>query len=803
MKKKLKLSKIVVFVLMLTIIATIFVSETYSRFTTTASGSDSVVVANWSFEVNGKEIAVKGDAETIDFNLFDTIYDSDGENEETDVADGFIAPGTSGAFEFALQNTSEVTAQYGIEFEVTNTNNIPIEYSTDGSTWTNTLEDIIASEETTLAIGQETKNVVIKWRWSFDGDTDADTTIGSIAGEATDDAGIPNITVKATVNAIQAGESGIIISSKPVFPTITTDFDSTAIANGTSFNYPYAPFSYRNLDLYSGKKITKLGLPVKSVESIDENPTITLYTVKKAALANKTATTATNTYEIEVPVSQYESTTINDWVYVDLTKYNINVAEDETLAFCAQTDKMTLSFSSGSLIREDYRFICKVLNTYTLAQENENLLMDVWYQDIENEKEEVNPDDNEQTANKIFDGISKIYGDSQIAGMGLVSRTDHPYTYKNLEMFENKKLTEIAIPVKSVKALDENQTFTIYKIKADTVITGKAAELIDTYVVKAPLDQLGNSTTVNKWIYIDVTDYNICCEENETLAFSTSTDTVDWGYINLKNVNSEYTFYTKMFTSIADAQNNNLLFEFTYEDYENKKTQLKTALSGKNLSILGDSISTFSGYSNDATNTNNTIGSNAIYYNGSNIITNVNDTWWMQTANETGMNLLVNNSWSGDQVSNKGMNRAMQLHDNTGENAGTNPDIIAVYLGINDIKDGVTLANFTTNYDTMVSNIKNTYPEADVFLFTHIPYYYSSATLKEITNEDLEKFNDAIRNIAEEKECYVVDLFNDSGINSTNFKDYMGDMGLHPNQSGMDAITNTFINALNDKYLNN
>ena len=65
---------------------------TYAKFTSTASGTSATVVANWSFEVNGENIAVTGDEKTIAFGLFDTIKDSDGETDETDVAEGLIAP---------------------------------------------------------------------------------------------------------------------------------------------------------------------------------------------------------------------------------------------------------------------------------------------------------------------------------------------------------------------------------------------------------------------------------------------------------------------------------------------------------------------------------------------------------------------------------------------------------------------------------------------------------------------------------------------------------------------------------------
>lgn len=119
--------------------------------------------------------------------------------------------------------------------------------------------------------------------------------------------------------------------------------------------------------------------------------------------------------------------------------------------------------------------------------------------------------------------------------------------------------------------------------------------------------------------------------------------------------------------------------------------KLRTILKGKKLSILGDSISTYIGYSNDSINTNNTIGNNKLYYKGTNYITDVNDTWWMRTSNETGLEILVNNSWSGDKVIQRGQKRCLELHDNTGDNAGTNPDIIAVYLGINDFRHNLII----------------------------------------------------------------------------------------------------------------
>ena len=118
MKNKIKKMKKITLIITILILSVIFLSGTFARYASSASGTDSTMVAKWSFEVNGKDITVLGDDEIVSFDLFDTIYDSDGESNETDVKEGMIAPGTAGAFEFLLHNTSEVTTSYELGIKV-------------------------------------------------------------------------------------------------------------------------------------------------------------------------------------------------------------------------------------------------------------------------------------------------------------------------------------------------------------------------------------------------------------------------------------------------------------------------------------------------------------------------------------------------------------------------------------------------------------------------------------------------------------------------------------------------------------
>ena len=112
-----------------------FVGGTFAKYTSSATGTDSATVAKWDIKVGGTNIATN---DTFTFDLFKTIKDSNGTAEETDMSlvDGtIIAPGTRGSFDIVIKNDSQVNATYAIDYTVTNTNNIPVKFSVDGTNW--------------------------------------------------------------------------------------------------------------------------------------------------------------------------------------------------------------------------------------------------------------------------------------------------------------------------------------------------------------------------------------------------------------------------------------------------------------------------------------------------------------------------------------------------------------------------------------------------------------------------------------------------------------------------------------------
>ena len=193
-----------------------FVSGTYAKYTSKISGTDSAQIAKWAW--NYKGTAITGD-NTISFDLFNTIKDSNGSNE-TDVVANKIAPGTKGEFSFSFQNLSEVTATYDLVVSATKGAAVAdayIEYSLIGTDaaddWTTDLATL-ASDNDTLAVGSDAVTETVYWRWSYErgtGDTltandAADTAVGFAAGwynDAETSAADKTITINASVRFTQ------------------------------------------------------------------------------------------------------------------------------------------------------------------------------------------------------------------------------------------------------------------------------------------------------------------------------------------------------------------------------------------------------------------------------------------------------------------------------------------------------------------------------------------------------------------------------------------------------------------------
>ena len=228
-----------------------------------------------------------------------------------------------------------------------------------------------------------------------------------------------------------------------------------------------------------------------------------------------------------------------------------------------------------------------------------------------------------------------------------------------------------------------------------------------------------------------------------------------------------------------------LILSIAIHSLENKPRTLSEA----RISILGDSISTLDGVSNNA-EMNETIRFNNAFYT-ENIMTQ-EQTYWGLLIEKYGMELCVNNSTGGGKVSDdvgtdgvrlSGIKRSTELHHNSKQM----PDIIVVYMGTNDFLSAVPSTIFEETYTQMIDSLLKTYTTAEIFCFTLIPAKDS------MYQNQMNMYNEKIRSSVRRFESRVtlVDIYEESGITWNNFNEYTLD-ALHPNIEGMKMIADAF-----------
>ena len=209
-------------------------------------------------------------------------------------------------------------------------------------------------------------------------------------------------------------------------------------------------------------------------------------------------------------------------------------------------------------------------------------------------------------------------------------------------------------------------------------------------------------------------------------------------------------------------------------------------LKGKKLSILGDSVSTYEGASNDGA-ANSTTFYNHVFYKDP---FPLEKTYWYLVMKEFQMELCVNNSWSGGNLSGRdipaaGVNRANYLS----RDDGGQPDLVIVFMGLNDLGRRVDVNVFSADYERALLTIREKHPSAKVCCINlpdRDPYFKERTIL----------FNDAISCAAKAagEGFFIADLFN-SRLNNDDYYNNTVD-GLHPDEDGMRIIAQVVIDAI-------
>lgn len=523
------------------------------------------------------------------------------------------------------------------------------------------------------------------------------------------------------------------------------------------------PFRLWNNSGIEGKRVTKIGAYMLST-SDSSNITMTVYRMKTNATTGSTATYIAQALET-VTLTFPENSTTGTIIY---SACDIIVGTGETLAFGCSTDTLSWGYLANGEIDSTMQFACAT-NNY--ADKKGRLLFDIYVKDIAD-----NP-----TITNFDDKISSI----------TKTKANMSGGYEPFRLTDNSSIAEQTITKIGAYAMSTNTsttTMTVYRMKTNAT-TGTTA----TYIAQA-LETIVLTFPANTSVGMVYSVCNITVGSDETLAFGCKTDTLTWGYLTSGKIDTSMQFAAVHYAN-GRVDNGCLLFDIWVED--DGQSELKALLSGKYLSILGDSISTYTGVSN-STSYNSTIGNNAVYYSTQLART---DTYWQQLIDQYGMNLCVNNSWSGGYLTKHAPNQNSTYDSDGSTSSGmarasylanvsnVKPDYIVVFIGINDLNAGVSADLILSAYNTMLDTLNSTYPSAKVFCM-NMP--------NRVGKNSPTTYNTHIKTaVNSHTNTYLVDLYN-SDFSGETYSTYSLNDNLHPNAVGMDYLTKIIAQAMID-----
>ena len=225
----------------------------------------------------------------------------------------------------------------------------------------------------------------------------------------------------------------------------------------------------------------------------------------------------------------------------------------------------------------------------------------------------------------------------------------------------------------------------------------------------------------------------------------------------------------------------------------------------KKISILGDSISTFTGYTTP----------DGVFYDLFCVamaeMRGVDDTWWMRVIHELDGQLEVNNSFSSTTVCenfscgnpiaesarimdafHRSPNYLPGCSDQRTAGLG-NPDMILVSMGTNDAGYGVDLGKFSRDYHLMLQKLKRNYPHAEIWCSTLLWSYCIKNDCMDYyppgASASLDPYNKVIREAAASEKCFLADLAAE-GV------EYAAIDIVHPHNEGMKTIADLWLKYL-------
>ena len=332
-------------------------------------------------------------------------------------------------------------------------------------------------------------------------------------------------------------------------------------------------------------------------------------------------------------------------------------------------------------------------------------------------------------------------------------RANAPFVSTDVFAIGNAKVKSITVPVFSTGEADGdgNFIFSLYILPNDwATLRTDLADLNDPIEVKINAKEYGleEKKVIRKFVKIDLSDYNITLSDKQTLGFSHKDDTLIPARVltsgrdtatNAKYVPAKYMidewdvvgyYYYDNTEKVFSYTDNSLLFDFelerTYEseaaytalqaakaqadaDYAKKLAAVKAAYGDKCFSLMGDSISTCSGVTNNPL-IHPSLSLNDVHYTANTAVYDYTKTYWGKLSVDTGMDLCVINAWSGGKAygsarKNEGKDNMLTRSYNLTTSAGKKPDVIFLYYAVNDMITSPSSIQSTSSDDLFTGNM--------------------------------------------------------------------------------------------------
>lgn len=237
----------------------------------------------------------------------------------------------------------------------------------------------------------------------------------------------------------------------------------------------------------------------------------------------------------------------------------------------------------------------------------------------------------------------------------------------------------------------------------------------------------------------------------------------------------------KQFYELAD---NIIINDSNFNKSQTNETQ--NPISGKTVSIIGDSYSAFTGWVPEG---------NLIKYDGTyNGVASVSNMWWFKVIQKFNMSLMLNESWSGSTICNTGYNasdvtatsfltRITKRYGAT-NTLGQKPQVLFILGGLNDTWVGSPLGN--VKYSDWTTDDLKTVLGAYSKMINDILLY----------NPGIEIINFEYEGVSQQIKDGIALICEHFGVKNVPISE-VDTLEGHPTTTGMQQIADQIITALN------